>query len=370
MRSKLAVILVIVMSLTALTSCKKKEVKPPAEKTVNVKIQPAVIKKLRHSIDAIGTLNPYEEVVLSAEINGILRDVSVDEGTIVSRGIVLAAIDDTDYALEVKKTEAGLKQAEANLSNTRLEYQRKEALYKEALITKQQIDDVSSRLAVMEAEVDRVKTSLLLAKQTLSKTKIYSPISGVIKRKNIEKGNYVKSGDALLTVIKTNPLKLNFSVPERNAGRVKKGQNLSIRLDSMPENEFKGRVNIIYPSIDEKTRSLEVEANIPNQHGMLKPGSFVHIMLYTDTEKETILIPDTALLYEADRAKVFVVEADKARERIVKIGQKYNLSPAGNNQETEAREYAEILEGVKEGEMVVTVGQHTLFEGAKVNVAR
>ncbi|MBI4688010.1 MAG: efflux RND transporter periplasmic adaptor subunit [Nitrospirae bacterium] len=370
MRSKLTVILVIAMSLTAFTSCKKKEVKPPAEKTVNVKVQPAVIKKLMHSIDAIGTLNPYEEVTLSAEVNGILKDVSVDEGTIALRGMILAAIDDTDYALEGKKTEAGLKQAEANLSNTRLEYQRKEALYKEALITKQQIDDVSSRLAVMEAEVDRAKTSLLLARQTLSKTKIYSPISGVIKRKNIEKGNYVKNSEALLTIIKTDPLKLNFSVPEKNAGKVRKGQSLSIKVDSMPENEFKGRVNIIYPSIDEKTRSLEIEANIPNQHGTLKPGSFVHITLYTDTEKETILIPDTALLYEGDKTKVFVVEADKARERLVRSGQKYKLQSIVNSQEPGVIEYTEILEGIKEGEMVVTVGQHNLYEGAKVNVAR
>lgn len=359
-----------VYCLLFFSACKKKEVKATPERLINVQVQSAEKKSLRPFIETIGTLNPYEEVIISTEVDGILKDVKVDEGSVVSKGKLIATVDDADYNLEVKRAEAALRQAEANLDNTRLEYQRKESLHKEELVTRQQFDDVSTRLSLAEAEAERSKASLELAKQRLSKTGISSPLSGVVKEKKVERGNYLKNGTALFTIIQINPIKLNFTVTEKDVGKLKIGQEVLFKVDAQPDKEFKGNLSIIYPSLEEKTRTLQVEAQVRNPKGLLKPGLFAHIILYTGADKDTIVVPDTALLYEAEKVKVFVVEDDRAKERIVKTGQKYKLQSEVGSPKPAVHEFTEINEGVKEGELIVTVGQQNLFDGAKVNVAR
>jgi len=361
--------------LLSLHACKKSEVKAPPEKVINVQIQPAEKRSLKPFVETIGTLNPYEEVIVSAEVDGIIKDVKADEGSIVSKGQVLAAIDDTDYNLEVKRADAALRQAEATLSNTNLEYQRKEALYKEQLVTQQQFDDASTKRFLAEADVERAKADFSLARQKLLKTKVYSSLAGVVKEKKTEKGNYVKNGTSLFTVVRNNPIKLNFTVTEKDVGKLKMGQDVLFKVDAFPDREFKGKLSIIYPCLEENTRTLQVEAQVPNQNGLLKPGLFAHVTLYTGAERGIILVPVTSLLYEGETVKVFIVALDRAKERFVKAGQKFKLQSSGGGQpassgQSETHEYAEITEGVKEGDLVVTVGQQNLFEGAKIAVSK
>jgi RND family efflux transporter MFP subunit len=350
------ILLFLVIAFVSITiSCNKKGEQAAKEKTINVKIQPAEKKSIRPFIETVGTLNPYEEVFISAEVDGILKGVNVQEGTLVSKGTVLASVDDTDYSLEVKRAEAALKQAEATLANTKLEYNRKEALYKEELVTKQQFDDVSTRLALADADVDRAKAALSLTREKLKKTRIYSPLAGVIKTKKVSAGDYVKNGSNLFTVIQNNPIKLNFTVTEKDVGKLKTGQDVIFKVDPLPDTEFTGKVRIIYPSLEEKTRTLQVEALVPNAQGVLKPGLFAHVMLYTSAAKDAVLVPITSLLYEGEKIRVFLIEGDRAKERFIKAGNKYG-------------EMMEIVEGVKEGEQVVVAGQQNLFENAKVQI--
>ena len=350
------ILLLLFTSFISITAgCKKKEVKAPTEKVVNVRVQAAENRQFRPFIETIGTLYPYDEVIVSAEVDGILKDVRVYEGTVVSKGMILASIDDTDYALEVKRAEAALRQAEATLANTKLEYERKSALYKEELVTKQQFDDVSTRLSLSEAEVERAKAALALAKEKLRKTKIYSSLSGVVKEKKVSAGDYVKNGTNLFVIIQNNPIKLKFTVTEKHVGKPRRGQDVTFKVDAFPDKEFKGNVSTIYPSLEERTRALMVEALVPNPHGLLKPGIFAHVTLYTGTIKGTVVVPITSLLYEEERVKVFVVEGDRAKEKNVKLGSKYG-------------EEMEIVEGLQEGEIVVTVGQQSLAENTKVKI--
>jgi len=310
---------------------------------------------LKPFIESIGTLNPFEEVTISAEVEGVMRSVKAEEGTQVSKGMLLAAIDDSDYSLEVRRSEAALRQAEATLENTRLEFKRKDALYKEELVTKQQYDDVTTRLSLSEAELERAKASLSLARLKLQKTKITSPIACVVKEKRVSAGDFVKNGTPLFVIIQPNPLKLRFTVPEKDVGRLKVNQEIVLTVDGFAGREFKGKVNIVFPNVEEKTRTLQIEALVPNSDGVLKPGLFAKVTLYTAGERETIVVPVTSLLYEAEKVRVFIIEGDRAKERPVKLGSKYG-------------ELMEILDGVQTGEKVVAAGQQNLSEGAKVNV--
>lgn len=351
------ILLTAIVLIVMTPACKKKETKKTEERSVNVRVQSVEEKAQRPFVETIGTLNPNEEVIVSAEVDGILKEVKVDNGTAVSRGMLLSVIDDTDYGLEVKRAEAALRQANATLSNTKLEFERKQALYKEQLVTQQQFDDVSTRLSLSESDVERAKAALSLAKQKLIKTRIYSPLSGYVKEKKVSAGDYVRNGANMFVIIQNNPLKLNFTVTEKDVGRLKKGQDITFKVDAFPGREFKGKVNIIYPSLEEKTRTLQVEALASNPDSLLKPGLFAHVILYTGAERNTVLVPIISLLYEGETVKVFVVDGGRAKERFVKVGQKYG-------------EMMEVMEGLKGGENVVIAGQQNLSEGVRVNVAR
>jgi RND family efflux transporter MFP subunit len=350
-------VLAVVICALLSAGCAKKETKAAGEKVANVRVQAAKTMSVRPYVTAVGTLMPDEQVVASSEVDGIIRSVAVDEGMVVAKGQLLAAVDDTDYRLEVQRAEAALRQAEATLDNTTLEFNRKEALHKEELVTKQQFDDVSTRRSLVTADRERARATLALAKEKLAKTKISSPLNGVVKEKKVSPGDYVKSAMPIFTIIRIAPLKLDFTVAEKEAGKVKVGQDVSFIVDALPDRSFGGRVSVIYPHLEEKTRTLRVEALVPNHDRFLKPGFFARVTLFTGAPRNAVVVPLNTILYDESKTKIFVAEAGRARERQVKIGLKYG-------------EMLEITDGLREKETVVTVGQNNLAEGVKLNVAR
>lgn len=354
--SLIAVIL-LCTALFANVGCKKQEQKVQKEKVVNVRVWTAESRSLRPFVESVGTLKPYDEVVVSSELDGILKTLSVDEGSPVTRGQLIAEVKETDYRLAMEQAAAALKQTEAALANAKLEHQRKEALYREELVTKQQFDDIVARLALAQGDVERARAGLDLARERLTKTKIFAPMAGSIKEKKVTPGDYIRNGTFLASIIRTDLLKLAFSVPEKDVGSLREGQDIVFTVDSFPGREFRGKVKTLYPVLEEKTRSLVVEAQVANQGGSLKPGFFTRVTLFTGPAKETVVAPITALLYDNTTTKLFAVEGDRAKERMVKIGRKYG-------------EFMEITEGLKAKESVVTVGQNNLMEGVQVNVAR
>ncbi len=351
LRSRGVLFFLIPVLLLPVFGCSKKK---PEEKLVNVIVQPVESRQLRPYIESTGTLNPNEEIVMGAEIDGIVKSVKVDEGTIIKKGMLLATLDDTEYVHEAIRAKASLKQTEASLANTKMEFSRKDALYKEQLVTRQQYDDVFMRLALAESEVERAKAALVIANQKLAKTRLYAPTASRVKDKKVSVGDFVKNGTQMIILIQPDPLKLRFSVPERDIGKMKVGQEVHVRVDAFAEREFIGKVSIVFPSLEEKTRSLTVQAIIPNDRDELKPGLFAKVRLYTGEARDMVVVPVTSLLYEGDTVRVFVVEGSIAHEKPVKLGNKYG-------------EFMEIAQGLKAGQTVVVAGQQSLSEGAKVS---
>jgi len=359
-RFRAGALIAAILLCTALfvnVGCKKQEQKTAKERAVNVRVWTAESRSLRPFVESVGTLKPYDEVVVSSELDGILKTIYVDEGSPVTHSQLIAEIKETDYRLAVEQAAAALKQTEAALANAKLEHQRKEALYREELVTKQQFDDIVARLALTQGDVERAKTGLDLAKEKLTKTKIFAPMAGSVKEKKVTPGDYIRNGTFLVSIIRTDLLKLAFSVPEKDVGSLREGQDIVFTVDSFPGREFRGTVKTLYPNLEEKTRSLPVEAQVANPGGSLKPGFFTRVTLYTGPAKNTVVVPITALLYDNSTTKLFAVEGDRAKEKAVKVGRKYG-------------EFMEIAEGLKAKETVVTVGQNNLMEGVLVNVAR
>jgi len=396
--------------LPFLNACEKASTKTPTEERVyNVQVRAAERQPLRPFLEAIGTLNPYDEVTISSEIEGILKDLKVEEGTRVSKDMLLAVIDDVDYGLEVKRAEgvlgaadsklqqlltgarpqeiqlakAEVNQTLADLEKRKADMDRAEKLYQGQYIAAQEWDSARTAYAVAvayhqkakenyalvvegprkeeiaqaRAQLDQSRAALSLARQKLNKTKIFSPLAGYVRTKKVSKGEFVKNGTPLLVIIQSNPIKLRFTLSEKDAGKVKTAQDVSLKVEAFPEREFKGEVATVYPNLEEKTRTLLVEAWVPNPEGILKPGLFAKVILYTGQNRETVVVPVTALLYEEEKVKVFVDEGGVAKEKYVKPGRKYG-------------ELMEIVEGIQEGEKVVVAGQQNLSQGVKLNVAR
>jgi len=352
----LLLILMITLIAFPLVSCKKGK-KVEKENLVNVHVLPAEKQKVQPYLETTGTLNADEEVTVSSEVDGIIRQIKVEEGSLVNKGSLLIEINEIDYMLDSKRSEAALKQAEANLDNAQAEYKRQEALYKEELVTKQQFDDITTKVALAKAALDGAKATLAISREKLTRTKIYSPLNGAVKEKKVSVGDYVRNGTPLLQLIRVNPLKLYFTVSEKDAASIKIGQEVAFSVDSYPAKQFKGKVSLFYPNVEEKTRTLQAEALVNNADRLLKPGFFARTLIYTSAPREVVLAPITALIYDNSVIRIFVVEGNKARERIIKIGGKYG-------------EFIEVLEGLQEKEPIVIAGQNNLSEGVKVNVAR
>lgn len=356
-RSGLFICLCITTALLILPGgCKKKETARP-EAVVKVRAQAAQVKSFRPFVQAVGTLKAYEEVFVGSQVEGILKSVHAEEGSAVSKGMLLVRVDDRDIRQETARDEALIRQTQATLANTKIEFKRKEALYKEQLVTQQQFDDITTRMTLAEADLDKAKAANALSKERLAKTRIASPLRGFVKEKKVSAGDLVRPGSPLFTVIQIDPIKLLFTVTEKEVDKVKAGRQVRFRVDAYPEKEFTAGVKSIYPHLDERTRTLQVEAVAPNAGGQLKPGLFARVVLYTGAPREMVVVPITSIVYDESRTKVFVVVGGRARERAVKLGGKYG-------------ELMEITEGLKAGDMVVLAGQNNLAEGVKVDVAR
>jgi membrane fusion protein (multidrug efflux system) len=352
----LLLFLIMTLIFMPLISCKK-EKKVVKETLINVRVQAAAKKQIRPYIETTGTLKADEEVMVSSEVDGIVKNIKVKEGYAVGRGTLLAEINQVDYALDEKRADAALKQAQANLANAKAEFQRKEALFKEELITRQQFDDISTRVALADADLSRAKASLDASRERLSRTKIYSPLNGMVKEKKVSAGDFVRTGSPLFQLIKVDLLKLNFTISEKDIGSLKTGQDVVFIVDSFPDKKFKGKVKLLYPNVEERTRTLQVEAVVSNANHLLKPGLFARVTIYTGALNDAVVVPLTALMYDNSTISLFIVEGNVAHSRTIKTGNKYG-------------EDIEIIEGLKEKEQVVVVGQNNLSEGVKVNVAR
>jgi len=322
-----------------------------------VEVTPAVKTDWATAISSTGSLLPYKEVAVSAEISGTVSQVFVEVGNRVPKEAPLAKFDDTEIALTVKQAEANLSQAEANFRSAQLELQRKEELLKEEAIPQGVYDAFKTRYDLAKAGVEAAKATLELARKRLQDTLIKSPIDGLVKLKMTEEGQYVNTmrSGPLFSVIQIEPMKLKFSIPEGYAAELKKGQTVRVRVDAYPGESFPGKVTTIDPHVDPLSRSIGLEAILPNPHLRLKPGFFATVELTVKVIPDAIVIPDKSLIREENKFYVFVIADQTAHRREVRLGSQQGGS-------------VQVVSGLKEGELVVTIGKEALSEGSQVQV--
>lgn len=306
-----------------------------------VPVDAAKVRKdtVLRTVEAVGTLVANEQATLRAEEPGAIVQIDFKEGQRVLEGALLIRLDDVLRQAELQQAQASLTLSEAN-------YERAAQLAERGSGTQRARDEALSALRFDQAAV-------ALAEQRIKKTKIIAPFTGVLGLRSVSIGDYVGVGDALVTLQDIDVLKIDFRVPELFLTEIKLGQELRIRVDAVPGQDFVGTVYAIDPQVDVNGRALVIRATLPNPDNKLRPGLFARVDVILEKRENALLIPEAALMPTKDGQFVFKVVDGAAAMVPVKIGLR---------QEAEV----EVLEGLAEGDIVVTGGQLKLQTGVPV----
>lgn len=378
------------------TSAAKPEKAQSAGSPVPVTVTPVRTQKVQRTVELVGTLYANEEVTVAALVEGRLAAVSADLGDRVRPGEILARIQDDEFRFGVGQIEGSLKEtlaklglekapppnfdvgktagvlkAQAELNDAQAQLKRMQALYADKVISGQEHDSAETRyktsLAAYKNSIEEAKalvanasskdSQLDIAKKKLADATIRAPIGGSISNRFVSAGEYVKVGAPLFTIVQDQPLKFRGLVPERFAPEIRVGQPVEVKVDPFPDRAFQGKLTRISPAAELTSRSFLVEALIDNSERTLKPGFFAKASVLTRVDAGALTVPQQALVQFAGLAKVFVVQDEVARERVVETGVR-----VGKNE-------VEIAKGLKPGELVAISGLTRLTDGASVQVS-
>lgn len=307
-----------------------------------------------------GTVKSDVDVNITAQRTGKIIKLYVEEGDKVNTGELIAELDASEVQANLKKAEAELKQAEANLINIKLEYSRKEKLYREDLITQQELNDVTTRLSLADAELERAKSVRDIAQLQYDYSFIKSPVNGVVSERPVEVGDTVTPGPVIASIVDMNSLYISAPVDEADIGSISIGQPVKVTMDAYPGRVFNSRVIKISPIVTgarHEARTFEVRVSSPKEGGIvLKPGQSADVEIITGEAKDALVVPSHAVIDKGGEVIVYIDEGGKAKQKKVTVGI-HNWN------------FTEIKEGPREGEKVIITPDKPGFkEGVRIKV--
>ena len=339
--------------------------------SVSVEAVPAVFHEFQDRIDAVGTLRARETNLLNPKVAGNVDAVLVDIGDLVEAGQVVVLLDRTRFELGVGQSEAAcqtanaaLAQAGSQFEQAQKEYRRASKLLAEKVIPQTRFDAAEAAykvtqegLAVARGKYSQAQAALETAREHLKDAGIRSSIAGVVVDRNVEVGQSVSPGVQILRILDQTTMKGDVELPEKDFGRVTVGAAAVITVDAFQGQEFSGKVTVINPMVDPRARTFRVRIETSNPSGKLVDGMFARVRFLTG-RRTALAIPRDALhrLSGSGTFYVFVVQGDKVIKRTIKTGKVDD-------------QYAEAIEGLVQGERVVTSGDGRLRSGMSVIVS-
>ena len=322
---------------------------PTEPQVMTVQVAKPLWKKIQRTAQGQGALFAKESVIVATKMPGYISKVAVDFGDRVRIGQVLVEIEREELALQVDAVESALKQAQANHIRAKGDYERAQQLAAEELIPPQRRDAAEADYKVAEANVRSAEKAIALAQKRLKDTQVTSPINGFVQQRFVNSGEYMAAGAKLLEVVDVHPLKLRTPIPERYARLAHIGLMMQVEVDALPGEKFNGRLTRVAAGVDQATRSLLVEAEIPNPQGKLRPGYFAHVTGVMG-EETVLFIPRSGVYRYAGVERIFIIQDNKVTSREVKTG-------------IEDGQLIEIAEGLSETEQVAVSAIDRLADG-------
>ena len=359
---------------------------------LSVSVAAATEQPISRFLKVTGTLAAQEEADVAAEIQGRVIATPVERGTRVAEGADLIRVSPAEAQAQATEAEANAAQLEGRLGlsgGTELEidrvpevanaraqltlatgdFDRAKMLFEKQLLSKADFDQRSAQAEVARRQFEiarngaqqqyqallAARARVTLARKALADTVVKAPFAGVVGERLVSVGDYVMRGTKVASVLRTNPLRVQLTVPEQYSAGMAVGRSVSFEVEASPGQKFTGQVRYVSPALETNSRTLVVEAVVPNDSGALRPGSFATALIEQANRSPAILTPAAAVRTVAGTSRVFVVSGEKAEERIVTIGQ-----PVGD--------LIEITTGLKAGEKVATSSVAQLADGARVSV--
>ncbi|HRS24620.1 MAG TPA: efflux RND transporter periplasmic adaptor subunit [Paludibacteraceae bacterium] len=330
---------ILIMALTiGLVSCGKSGKKQQGEEEIpSVRVQQVKMQDVEQTGQFTATVQPEVKNNISPSTPGRIRKIMVEVGTSVSKGQKLVQMD------------------AANLSNLEIQVENYQRMYN-------RVAELFSVGGASQQELDNAKLQLDIAKtnlQNLSEnTYLLSPTAGVVTARNYDNGDIFNGQIPILTVMQINPVKLLINVSESNYAQVKIGMPATIKFDIFEGETFQGKISLIYPTIDERTRSFQVEIKMNNANYKIRPGMFARVEINFGSARR-IIVPDMAVIKQSGSGEyfVYVYKDGSVIYQRVELGKRLG------------KEY-EIISGLNDGDLVVVSSQSKLADGKKVNLQK
>jgi membrane fusion protein (multidrug efflux system) len=302
------------------------------------------------TLSVVGTMTAVHGVTVAADLPGTVDQIKFDSGKWVQAGEVLVELD-------TRQERAQLAAMEAQRELTKINYSRMQQLVSEGVISRMDYDKAMADQKAADANAAEVRA-------TIARKTIRAPFSGVLGIRQVNLGQYLAAGTPIVPLQSLNPIYVNFSVPQQEAGSVQVGRNVRLTSDALASLAFTGKVTAIDSIVDQNTRNVQVQATLSNPQGKLRPGMFVQVELGLGAKQTVIPLPASAISYAPFGDSVFVVADLKSpkgepyrgvRQQFVKV-------------EGARGDLVGVVAGLKPGDEVVTSGAFKLRNGAAVLV--
>lgn len=302
-------------------------------------------------------LEPVWSAEISAKVDGRIETMQVNEGDVVKAGTVIATLDGGDLAGQVMQAERNLLAAESNFEQAQLDFNRYDELADAGAVSMQLLDNARTKRDASYGQVQTAKGALGLVREKEKNLSIVVPRDGVVTKRHLQAGVFVRSGTPLITVADTTTLLAKATVGESQAAGLKAGTSVKVMIDALGGKAVNGIITMISPVAQLPARTFTADIAIDNSEGILKGGMFAKVEMPVAVKGQVLAVPETASILREDQPSVFVIdEMGVANQRIIKTG-----GTGGG--------FAEVIEGLSEGEQIVTGGQHKLRDGIKITSA-
>lgn len=287
------------------------------------------------------------------EIRGYVTRMLVDKGDVVKGGQVLARLDCTPYADERAKLEEAARQAEARERFARQTVERIKPMAAQNFVGAQELDQAASEAESSEASVAHARAALQQAQHKLGYCELTAPFAGSITMRYVDPGALVGPGNPVVSIVDGTQMRVMINVVERDLGQVRVGEEALLTVDAYPGRLFKGRVQRVVQAVDPRSRTMLVEADIPNAEGLLKPGMFGRVAITTAVHQGALVVPARALQVTEGGTYAFVTDGKTARRTRLTLAY-------------DDGEEVEVTAGLAPTDQLVVSGQDLLGEGVAV----
>ena len=313
--------------------------------TVTVATAIATTEFWADKINTVGSLRAIQGVEISAEVSGVVAELSFVSGSSVEAGAQLLELDDTAEAAELRSLDAQLELAKQD-------YERAKGLSIKTVLSQAQLDRTKSVLDSLDARAEEQQA--LIARKS-----IQAPFSGELGIREINLGEYLSPGTPIVTLQQLDPVFTDFTVPERYLSSLSVGQIIEVEVAAFPAEIFRGKISAISPKVEPRTRNIELQATLKNTDKRLRPGMFARVAVILGSAKKVVTVPRTAVEFLPYGTSVFIV-TEKDDALTVERRQVTTDRILGTR--------VEIIKGIESGERVVSAGQLKLRNGQHIRI--